>query len=76
MPAEQRVWAHQERGPGPARQASTECGEDEAVGSTPAWLPQLTLKYAQLVAQNEQFEPERRFRPASIHKGTQHQSEE
>ena len=39
-------------------------------------LPQLTLKDAQLVAQNEQFEPERRFRPASIHKGTQHQSEE
>ena len=28
------------------------------------------------MAQNQQFEPERRLRPTSIHEGTQHQSEE
>jgi hypothetical protein len=75
MPAEQRVWANEEARPGPARQPTTEAGEEKAVRSTPARLPHLTLKDTELVAQNQQFEPERRLCPASIHEGTQHQSE-
>ena len=74
MPAQQGLGADEEAEPGRAGQASAETCERQTVSRPPAWPLDLALGDAQLVPEDQQFEPEAGVRASAIDESIEEQT--
>jgi hypothetical protein len=56
VPAQQRLWRHDQATPARLRQDSRQCGKEGAIGWDQRRAPLLPAKHSQLMAQHEQLD--------------------